>query len=68
MKEKGKTLSKVFCIEEYSFTADFWTSCQNCLYGTVTMHYIDSDYVLLLEKKEITQAQLMWILQRRLEV
>ena len=58
-REREKIMSKVSCIEDYSFTADFWTSCQNRSYGTVTMHYIDSDYVLysnLLETKEITQA------------
>ena len=52
-------MDKISCIEDYSFTTDFWTSCQNRSYGTITIYYIDSDYVLsshLLETKEITQA------------
>ena len=58
-REREKILGKISRIEDFSFTADFWTSCQNRSYGTITMHYIDSDYVLcshLLETKEITQA------------
>lgn len=57
MKEKEK--AKFLALKIYSFTTDFWTSCQNCSYGIITIHYIDSDYVLsshLLETKEITQA------------
>ena len=58
-REREKILGKVSRIENFSFTADFWTSCQNRSCGTITMHYIDSDYVLcshLLETKEITQV------------
>ena len=58
-RERELMLDKISCIEDYSFTTDFWTSCQNHFYGTITIHYIDSDYVLsshLLEMKEITQA------------
>lgn len=58
-RERGNILDKISCIDDYSFTTDFWTSCQNRSYGTITIHYIGSDYVLcshLLETKEITQA------------
>lgn len=58
-RERENILVKISCIEDYSFTTDFWTSCQNRSYGTITIHYIDSDCVLcshLLETKEITQA------------
>ena len=58
-KEREIILDKISCIEDCSFTTDFWISCQNHSYGTVTIHYIDSDYVPsshLLETKEITQA------------
>ena len=58
-RERKNILDKISCIEDYSFTTDYWTSCQNCSYGAITIHYIDSDYALcnrLLETKEITQA------------
>ena len=58
-RERESVLDKICCIEDYSFTTDFWTSCQNRSYVTVTVHYIDSDYILqsyLLETKEFTQS------------
>ena len=59
MKQRENVFDKISCIEDYSFTTDFWTSCQNRPYGVLTVHYIDSDYVLrsyLLETKEFTQS------------
>ena len=58
-RERENILVKISSIDDYSFTTDFWSSCQNRSYGTITIHYIDSDYVLcshLLERKEVTQA------------
>ena len=58
-REREIILDKISCIEDYSFTKDFWTSYQNHSYWTITICYIDSDYVLtthLLEITEITQA------------
>ena len=59
MKEKEKSYWKEFLALKITFTTDFWMSCQNRSYGTITIYYIDSDYILsshLLETKETTQA------------
>ena len=47
MKERENVFDKISCIEDYSFTIDFWTSCQNRPYGVLTVYYIDSDYVTI---------------------
>ena len=56
---RKKVLDKISCIKNYSSTTDFWKSCQNRSYVAITIHYINSDYVLqshFLETKEFTQS------------
>ena len=58
-RERENTLDKVSCIDDYFFTTDFWTSCQNCSYEIITIYNTDGDYVLCshsLKTKEIAQT------------
>ena len=52
-------MNNISCIDDYFFTIDFWTSCQNCSYETITIYNTDGDYVLYshsLKTKDIAQT------------